>query len=81
MPDKEYVEKDAVVAAVPTKYAAVIRSIPAADVSPVVRSRWEINCDGYYPYCMNCKKEPPGRVMTDFCPNCGADMRGAQTDV
>ncbi len=60
---------------------ARLENIPAADVNPVVHSRWEINCDGYYPYCMNCKKEPPGRVMTDFCPNCGADMRGAQTDV
>ena len=38
--------------------------------------RWEINCDGYYPYCSECKQEPPGRVMTDWCPCCGAWMRG-----
>lgn len=48
---------------------------PAADVKPVLRARWEICSDGYYPYCSNCKEEPQGRVMTDFCPNCGADMR------
>lgn len=53
-----------------------MEAIPAADARPVVRSRWEICCDGYYPYCMNCKSEPPGRIMTDFCPICGADMRG-----
>lgn len=43
---------------------------------PVTYSRWEICCDGYYPYCKNCGKEPQGRVMTDYCPNCGAKMYG-----
>ena len=38
--------------------------------------RWLINSDGYYPYCSNCKKEPESRIMTNFCPSCGADMRG-----
>lgn len=38
--------------------------------------RWEINCDGYYPYCSNCKNEPQGREMTLYCPNCGAKMDG-----
>lgn len=42
----------------------------------VKQSKWLINRDGYYPYCLNCKSEPPGRVMTDFCPNCGANMKG-----
>lgn len=51
-----------------------IQSEPAADVAPVVHSKWEICCDGYYPYCLNCKAEPPGREMTKFCPNCGAKM-------
>lgn len=37
---------------------------------------WKINPDGYYPYCSECQKEPQGREMTDYCPNCGADMRG-----
>ncbi len=38
------------------------------------QSKWEICSDGYYPYCLSCKKEPPGREMTRYCPNCGARM-------
>ena len=37
-------------------------------------AKWNINCDGYYPYCSNCKTEPPSRIMTKHCPNCGARM-------
>ena len=40
------------------------------------KSKWEIDCDGYYPYCPNCGEEPPSGKMTNFCPNCGKDMRG-----
>ena len=25
--------------------------------------------------CSECKKEPKGGFLTDFCPNCGVDMR------
>lgn len=35
---------------------------------------WKINCDGYYLYCSECKNEPPGRIITDYCPRCGAKM-------
>ena len=35
---------------------------------------WKINCDDYYPYRSECKNEPPGRIMTDYCPRCGAKM-------
>lgn len=38
------------------------------------KAKWEICCDGYYPYCSNCRKEPQGREMTRYCPNCGAEM-------
>ena len=37
---------------------------------------WIISSDGYYPYCSECKHEPKNGVMTDFCPNCGAKMKG-----
>ncbi len=57
-----------------------IQSEPAADVAPVIHSKWEICCDGYYPYCMNCKAEPPGREMTKYCPNCGAKMDGGNSN-
>lgn len=39
------------------------------------KGHWLINPDGYYPYCSLCKNEPQNRVMTKYCPNCGADMR------
>ena len=45
-----------------------------ADEQSAVVARWEINCDGYYPYCSNCMNEPPGRELTEFCPRCGAKM-------
>ena len=37
---------------------------------------WVICSDGYYPYCSECKHEPKNGVMTDFCPKCGAKMKG-----
>ena len=37
---------------------------------------WLINSDGYYPYCSRCNNEPQCRLMTDYCPNCGAYMKG-----
>lgn len=36
---------------------------------------WEINCDGYYPYCPNCRYEPHNGRITYLCPNCGKDLR------
>ena len=49
---------------------------PAADVQEVRHGKWEINCDGYYPYCSNCKEEPKNGAMSDYCPNCGCKMDG-----
>lgn len=57
-----------------------VENIPAADVAPVKHSKWEICCDGYYPYCKNCGKEPQGGAMTDYCPNCGARMDEVEHD-
>lgn len=37
-------------------------------------ARWEINPDGYYPYCSKCNEEPKNGVMSNYCPNCGAKM-------
>ena len=88
---KDYIEREAVIKGFtdllqkpgdiyPTDITTMMQRIPAADVRPVVRGEWIICSDGYYPYCSVCKNEPQGRVMTDFCPNCGADMRGEQDE-
>ena len=37
--------------------------------------KWEICCDGYYPYCSVCGEEPKTRKMTPICPMCGAKLR------
>ena len=43
--------------------------------STIKRGQWLINCDGYYPYCSECKTEPISGIMTDYCPTCGAYMK------
>lgn len=54
-----------------------IDSIPAADVRPVVRATWR----RYSPFtdtyeCSNCGEQVIDKQFrTNFCPNCGADMR------
>lgn len=59
-----------------------IDKMPTADVVEVKHAEWEISSDGYYPYCTNCRYEPPwvgGKDMrTPYCPNCGAKMDGGQ---
>ena len=56
-----------------------VMSLP--DIQPERKTgKWLINSDGYYPYCSECRKEPKSGDMTDFCPNCGADMRGTKND-
>ena len=51
--------------------------IPAADVRPVVRGEWRerrFSEDVYGAECSVCHTTWDYR--TNFCPNCGADMRG-----
>lgn len=55
-------------------FIVIPKDTTAADVAPVVHAKWIICSDGYYPYCSKCKREPQGREMTKFCPNCGAKM-------
>lgn len=66
-----------------------IKTIPAADVRPVRRGKWE-KADGAYcggftedgdsitlptVRCSVCKKLIAPVIWKNFCPNCGADMR------
>lgn len=55
----------------------ILESIPSADVRPVVYGEWDSNdC------CTNCGEEADYNwergihFYSNFCPNCGADLRG-----
>ena len=56
-----------------------IRSIPAADVRPVVKAKW-VYTDKSRLVCSNCGNpvafalKEDGWYHGDFCPNCGAMM-------
>lgn len=52
----------------------------AADVRPVVRGRWlhETEIEGHA--CGECSVCHKIRVIDNFCPSCGADMRGGGGD-
>ena len=95
----EYIEREAVLSAIwktsaerdvffPAIILDAIKSIPAADVRPVVRGRWIERThklyDGRYGYsieCTHCHEVFTEVDLTfkptkrNFCPDCGADMR------
>lgn len=54
-----------------------IRNLPAADVRPVMRGRWlhKETTDHFHVVgqCSVCKER---KRIDNFCPHCGADMRG-----
>ena len=37
-------------------------------------AHWDINCNGFYPFCSHCKHEPKNGAMSKYCPECGAKM-------
>ena len=60
--------------------ASMAINAPTIEARPVVRGRWEdrytpngkyVSWDGFY--CSVCGKQA---TKSNFCPNCGADMRG-----
>lgn len=66
-----------------------INELPAADVQPIKRGRWFLRGGNWC--CSACNRKTLltlesnvggckeyGTVKTDYCPNCGADMRGGK---
>ena len=66
----------------------VIESIPADDVRPVVRGKW-INPRPDSEMCSVCRTRfsisslfaVGSNEEPNFCPNCGADMRGETNEI
>lgn len=60
----------------------IATAVPAADVRPVVRGKWNAVKGALHPaetsaVCSNCGFATMIHAQTfyNFCPNCGADMR------
>ena len=66
MAEKEYIERDKI----------ELNLCLFADVRPVVRGKW-VDTDNYYQRwkCSVCGCHTRD-AAPNFCPNCGADMRG-----
>ena len=64
------------------KVLAWIKNLPAADVAPVVHGEWRWAEDGHCK-CTVCGQYATVKrvvIKTNFCPNCGADMRERKGD-
>lgn len=61
----------------------IMQLIPAADVRPVVRGRWDEETTAMWCICSACGEHVDPEIfhmldpnmLPNFCPNCGADMR------
>ena len=86
----EYINKDKAKRLLHIEYAyaaeQLLDEIPAADVAPVVRGRWEwlgpnrLVTDCMCGTCSACKVRSKYIVNTMLCPNCGAKMDGGNGD-
>lgn len=92
----EYIEREEIMNRLFTEYATdskadvfeLIRSIPAADVQPVRRGRWielpkALNPNENPCKCSNCEHVLSFMnyyPKSNYCPNCGANMRGDEND-
>lgn len=76
----EYIEREMAIAKNHggVVYIDDIKNIPASDVAPVRYGRWEVEAGMNFfkeRNCPVCKKRIESNFW-NFCPNCGADMRG-----
>jgi hypothetical protein len=54
-----------------------LHDAPTADVVEVKRGKWKVDeTHDYEPYCSLCGHEPIAGEKYNYCPDCGADMRG-----
>lgn len=59
-------------------FARFVRNAPTADVREVVHGAWQ-QMGGFICFCTECGGETiQDKRPFDFCPYCGADMRGAE---
>lgn len=83
----EYIDREAAINAVFGAMAdgravfPALNNLPAADVRPVVKGRWELDSDPGEPWryvCNICGEKTKDTVMgkprANFCPYCGAEM-------
>jgi NADH pyrophosphatase NudC (nudix superfamily) len=54
-----------------------VEDYPSADVRPVVRGKWKVYNNTYI--CSSCG-QPVSFWQSNFCPNCGADMRETEDE-
>lgn len=63
-----------------------VLELPTIDAQPVKHGHWINHFDDLFPKestieCSVCHEHSPADMSYDnFCPNCGADMRGEQDD-
>lgn len=64
-------------------FLVIPNDTPTADVREVNRGRWSLQYRGvgHYWECSECHFENCVMPRTNFCPNCGADMRGDTNDL
>lgn len=72
----DYISREAALDMCDDDYDRIrIRGLLAADVRPIMHGEWWPAKDGYYGHvmCSACHKIESHK--TDYCPNCGTDMR------
>ena len=73
-------DKENIVLETVDKLCQVLCEMPAADVQPVKRGRWELTDNPSFRKCSECgawwSSDITDNCFTNYCPKCGADMRG-----